>query len=84
MIIEGGITQRCCKEERDRMRHVEGTEGGSREIEGICWLDKSILQTRPISLVSEDSLATNGQTNLSFSRHMRFISKYYKGVKILP
>ena len=50
----------------------------------ICWPDKSILQTRPVSLVLEDSLATNRQTNLSFSRHMRFISKYYKGVKILP
>lgn len=35
MIIEGGITQRCRKEESDRMRHIEGTEGGSREIEGI-------------------------------------------------
>jgi len=36
----------------------------------FCWLDKLILWTRMISLVSEDSLATKGQKNLSFSRHM--------------
>ena len=30
---------------------------------GGCWPDKQILLTRPISLVSEDSLATNEQTN---------------------
>ena len=50
----------------------------------ICWPDKSILRTRTISLVSENSLVTKGQTNLSFSRHLQFINKYYKSVKILP
>ena len=46
----------------------------------ICWPDKSFLRTRPISLVSEDNLATNEQLSLSFSRYIRFTNKCYEGV----
>ena len=41
----------------------------------ICWLDKSILRTRSISLVSENNLATNKQLSLSFSKYVRFTNK---------
>ena len=46
----------------------------------ICWPDKSFLRTRPISLVSEDNLATNEQLSLSFSRYICFTNKCYEGV----
>jgi len=46
----------------------------------ICWPDKSFLRTRPISLVSEDNLATNEQLSLSFSKYIHFTNKCYEGV----
>ena len=46
----------------------------------ICWLDKSFLWTRPISLVSEDNLATNEQLSLSFFKYICFTIKFYEGV----
>ena len=52
---------------------------GSNEMTKVL-ADKSVLRTRPISLVSEDNLATNKQLSLSFSKYIRFTNKCYKGV----
>ena len=46
----------------------------------IFWPDKSFLRTRPISLVSEDNLATNEQLSFSFSKYIHFTNKFYEGV----
>ena len=75
------VTQARTNKSKIRKKHFLKLKQVLSPVESpICWLDKSFLRTRLISLVSKDNLATNEQLSLSFSKYIHFKNKCYEGV----